>query len=354
MTRLPLHRAPSSGRSPRARALRLAALAASALLLAGAAPGRAAEPARAPRRVKLVASGREGGGRFVAGSLAAERRATLATRVAAQVRAVLVEEGQRVRAGQVVARLDDADLRGQLRAAESSLAAARAQQGRIQKLHAERAATQSELELATSQLAQAEAAVSAARASLGYTELRAPFDGTVQARRVHAGDLVGPGQPLVELEAGGLELQVTLSEEEAQGLRIGAPLRFEAGGRSGRAVVTALATGGDPLSHRRGLRARVVEGSGLASGDFARVELPGAGAGRPARAGLSVPRSAVVERGDLTGVFVLDGGRAELRWLAVGDAAGDRLPVRAGLAPGEQVIDAPGALRDGDPVEVAP
>ncbi|BDG10341.1 efflux RND transporter periplasmic adaptor subunit [Anaeromyxobacter paludicola] len=334
-------------------------VAALALLLAWVAPAiplAAPAGAPAPRPVRLVSSERPGAGRWVAGSLAAERRATLSTRLAAQVRQVAVEEGQRVRKGQLLVRLDDADLRGQCRAAETALAAARAQESRMQRLEAERAATRSELELAASQRAQAEAAVTAARASLGYTEIRAPFDGTVQARRVQAGDLVGPGQPLVELEAGGLEVQVTLSEEEAAGLRIGTRLRFQADGKDGRALVTGLATGADPLSHRRSLRARVVEGAaGLASGAFARVELPAAGGpAAAARAGLWVPRSAVVERGDLTGVFVLDRGRAELRWLAVGEAAGDRIPVRAGLAPGEQVIDAPGPLKDGEPVEVAP
>lgn len=346
----------SSASSPGSRSpLRLAAAAAASALLLGPALSGAAEPARPPPQVKLVSSGQSRGLRAVAGNLAAERRATLATRMAAHVKAVLVEEGQRVAAGQLVVRLDDADVRGQLRATETSLSAAQAQERRMRKLFAERAATQSELELATSQLAQAEAAVAAARSSLSYTEIRAPFAGTVQARRVQAGDMVGPGQPLVELEAGGLELQATLSEDEAQGLRIGSPLRFEAEGRQGRAVVTALAPGGDPLSHRRSLRARVVEGSGLLSGTFARIELAGGPGAQPARGGqVWVPRSAVVERGDLTGVFVLDGGRAELRWLAVGDAVGDRIPVRAGLSPGERVIDAPGALRDGEQVEVTP
>jgi hypothetical protein len=67
-----------------------------------------------------------------------------------------------------------------------------------------------------------------------------------------------------------------------------------------------------------------------------------------------LPRSAFVERGDLTGVFVAAGDRAELRWVSVGEPLGDRLAVRAGLRAGERVIDAPGALRDGQAIEVAP
>ena len=89
---------------------------------------------------------------------------------------------------------------------------------------------------------------------------------------------------------------------------------------------------------------------GLRSGTFARVELPGVPA-EPQAAW--VPKSAVVQRGDLTGVFVAENGLALLRWVALGEPAGGRYPVRAGLKPSEAVIDAPGALRDGQAVEVA-
>ena len=73
------------------------------------------------------------------------------------------------------------------------------------------------------------------------------------------------------------------------------------------------------------------------------------GAGGPRQV---VPRTAVVQRGDLSGVFVLADGRAALRWLRLGEPEGDQLPVLAGLAPGERVIAAPASLRDGQRVEV--
>jgi membrane fusion protein (multidrug efflux system) len=243
-------------------------------------------------------------------------------------------------------------------AARTALAAASAQESRMVKLAAARAATQAEVDQAKTGRAQAQAALSAALASLAQTQIRAPIAGVVQARRVNPGDFVGPGQPLVELEGDALEVLASLSEDEARGLAVGTEVRFEANGREGTARVTALSPGGDPLSHRRSLRAPVRTGrEGLRSGDFARLALPAA-AGRQGErkegADLWVPRSALVERGDLTGIFVASGGRAELRWLALGERTDDRVHVRAGLAPGEQVIDAPGPLRDGDAVEVAP
>ncbi len=324
-----------------------------ALVLLAAGVQASEPPAAPPAQVRIVRSGAPAGGVLAPATVVARKRATLSTRLAATVRWVAAEEGQRVSAGQLLVALADADVRGGLAAAETSLAAAAAHERRIRELTATRAATPAELEMAGAQRAQAEAAVAGARANLAHAEIRAPFAGTVQARRVDPGDLVGPGQPMVELEGDELELTASLSAREALGLAVGATLRFASGGGRGQAVVTALTPGGDPVSHRRGLRARVTSFEGeLRSGAFARLVLPGPGGA--AAGGVWVPRTALVSRGDLTGVFVASGGRAELRWLAMGEAAGDLVGVRAGLAPGEAVVDAPGALRDGQLVEVLP
>jgi membrane fusion protein (multidrug efflux system) len=324
-----------------------------AALLALAAPAAALARDRAPlptARVRLVGSEPAGAGRWVAANVRAARRATISTRLSATVDAVHVQEGSRVRAGQLLVSLADAELRGALDAARAALAGAAAHERRILELSKERAATPSEVEGAAAQRAQAEAAVAGARANLSHAEIRAPWAGTVQARRVEPGDLVGPGQPLVELEGGGLELVASVSEAEARGVSVGSTLRFRAGAADGSARVVALTPGGDPLSHRRGLEARVTSAPPeLRSGTFARIQVPAEG---DAPGAVWVPRSAVVERGDLTGVFVAASGRAELRWLSVGEAVGDHVPVRAGLRSEEAVIDAPGALRDGQPVEV--
>ncbi|MGC3999437.1 MAG: efflux RND transporter periplasmic adaptor subunit [Anaeromyxobacter sp.] len=325
-----------------------------AAALLAAPPARAGEPsaaAGAPARVRAVPAGAPGGAALVPASVIAAERATVSTRLAASVRAVHVREGQAVRAGDLLVSLSDDDVRGGLAAAQTGLAAAQAHERRIQALVAVRAATPAELELAQSQRAQAQAAVAGAQANLAYTGLRAPFAGVVQSRRVEPGDLVGPGQPLLLLEGKGLELTASLSADEARGVAVGQALTFHAGGLTGQAVVTSLTPGGDPLSYRRGLRASVKEPVGeLRSGAFARLELPAAAGA----AGVWVPQRALVQRGDLTGVFVAAGGKAELRWISPGEPAGDWVPIRAGVRPGETVIDAPGALRDGQPVEVQP
>jgi RND family efflux transporter MFP subunit len=317
------------------------------LALATAASG----PAPVPVRVRTVEASAGAPSRRVAGTVVATERATLSTRIAARVTRIRVREGDRVKRGALLVSLAAADVRGQVEAARASRDAAAAHERRIRALLAERAATPAELEQATAQRAQADAALAAAEATLGYAELRAPFSGTVQARRVEEGDFVSPGTPLLELTGGpGLEIQATLSEEEASGVRSGQRLSFDAGAVRGTAEVFAMAPGGDPASHRVAVRARLAgDVTGLRSGAFARLALPATGAPDA----ISIPRSAVVERGDLTGAFVVESGRARLRWLALGEPAGDRVGVRAGLRPGERVVDAPGALVDGAPVEAS-
>ena len=298
--------------------------------------------------VTLVAQGAPDGGAWVAATLQSTRTAMIGTRMAAQVRRVPVQEGQRVAAGALLISLGDEDLQGQLKAAETGLATIQAHHRRIQALQAQKASTLAELEQVTAQVAQAQAGVDALKANIGYTQLRAPFSGVVQSRKVNEGDFVGPGMPLLELIGDGeQELVATLSDQEAKGLKAGAKVKFEAEGVQGEAQITGLAPGGDPYSHKGTLRAKVLKPKGLRQGSFARILVAGV-----AVEGLSVPRSALVQRGELTGVFIAKEGRAELRWLSLGEGAGSYLPVRSGLKAGESIIDQPGALQDGQPIEL--
>ena len=298
--------------------------------------------------VSLVAQGSPDGGAWVAATLQSTRTATMSTRMAAQVRRVMAQEGQRVAAGTLLISLGDEDLQGQLKAAETGLATIEAHHRRIQALQAQRASTIAELEQVQAQVAQAQAGVDSLKANIAYTQIRAPFSGVVQSRKVNEGDFVGPGMPLLELVGDGeQELVATLSEDEAKGLKVGAKVKFNSEGVDGEAQITGMAPGGDPYSHKGTLRAKVLKPKGLRQGSFARILASGLTV-----EGLSVPRTALVQRGELSGVFIAKDGHAELRWLSLGEATGSFLPVRSGLKQGEQVIDHPGALQDGQPIEV--
>ena len=299
--------------------------------------------------VSLVAQGSPEGGAWVAATLQSTQTAMMSTRMAAQVRRVLVQEGQHVAAGTLLIALGDEDLQGQLKAAETGLTTVEAYHRRIKTLQAQKASTSVELEQVEAQVAQAQAGVTALKANIAYTQIRAPFNGVVQSRKVNEGDFVGPGMPLLELVGEGeQELVATLSDQESKGLKAGAKVKFESESVEGEALITGLAPGGDPYTHKGTLRAKVLKPKGLRQGSFARILVPGL-----AVEGVSVPCTALVQRGELTGVFVAKDGHAELRWISLGEGAGSFLPVRSGLKSGEKIIDQPGALQDGQPIELS-
>jgi RND family efflux transporter MFP subunit len=246
----------------------------------------------------------------------------------------------------VVVRLDDAALRASVAAAEAGLKAAESDLARTRALLEKGAATPRELEQVTAQAEGARAQLTGARDNLSYAVLRAPFPGRIAARRVNLGDVVNPGMPLVEIEGeGGLELRATVEPEIAATLKPGAMVKARVDGQAGplAAKVTAVAPSGDPTTHRFEVKADLPSAPGLRAGLFARLVVP-AVAAEPR---ITVPPSAVFERGGLTGVFVVSDGRAHLRWVAPGARDGDSLEIRAGVEAGERVVLEPASLVDG-------
>lgn len=311
-------------------------------------------PAGPARDVATAEVARAGGTGEVAvpGTVQARRRAALSARTPASVVELPYQEGQWVKAGAVVVRLDDAAQQAAVAAAEAGVKAVQADLDRTRALLEKGAATPRELEQQTAAASAAQAQLTAARDQLSYSALRAPFAGRVAARRVNLGDVVNPGNPLIEIEGeGGLELRAAVESSLAASIRPGAKLRAIVDGQGAplTATVTAVAPSGDPTTHRFEVKADLAGAEGLRAGLFARLLVPGGAA--PAR--LFVPAATVFERGGLTGVFVVVDGRARLRWIAPGAREGDRVEVRAGLEAGERVVIEPGDLVDGAPVRVA-
>ncbi len=281
------------------------------------------------------------------------QRAQLSTRVMGNVRRVLVEEGQPVRRGQTLVELDREDVqsrieqsRAMLQAAASRMNNAKVYYERIAKLHEQQSASRQQLDNARTQYESAQAEESAAHSrvreagsNLGYTVIAAPFDGVISEKRVQAGDLASPGQPLLTVEAQErLKVRTTVSEQELGAIAVGDTVRVETdlpGAKPLRAVVETIDPGGDPRTRRFAVKLVLLDqGEGCRSGMFARVFF---------RTGdeqaVAVPDSAVVRRGQLTGLYVVDDrGLSRLRWVQLGRRADQRVTVLSGLAPGDRVI----------------
>jgi RND family efflux transporter MFP subunit len=314
-------------------------------------PAVAQEPARKVRVAAVVRSGGEGLAPVPA-VVAARQRATLASRVPTTVVALPFREGERVSEGAVVVRLDVVALRSAEAAAEAAWKAADTDLARTEALLAKNAATPRERDEASARAAGARAALLGVRDQLSYAVLRAPFAGVVAARPVHVGDVVSPGMPLLEIEGdGGLEVRATLEGALAASVSRGQRLEAEVDGQGAPVPVTvrSISPAADPATHRVDVRADLAPGPGLRSGLFARLLVP-----RPGDAVLTVPSAAIVQRGGLTGVFVVSEDRARLRWVAVGESRAGATELRAGAAAGERVVLDPAGLVDGARVEAAP
>jgi RND family efflux transporter MFP subunit len=189
--------------------------------------------------------------------------------------------------------------------------------------------------------------VQASREALAYAVLRAPFAGVVAEQPVHVGDVVAPGAPLIVIEGeGGWEVVASLSRAQAAAVRVKGVVPVEVDGIAQplSAVVRVLSPAGDPATHRFELRADLPAAPAVRSGLFARVAVPGV---EEAEERLMVPASAVLDRGGLSGLYVVSDGRARLRWVALGSRAGDVVEVRAGAEAGERVVLEPAGLADG-------
>jgi RND family efflux transporter MFP subunit len=317
-----------------------------------ATPKVSARPAGPARKVRTAAVVRSGGSREVAmpGAVQARNRAALSARIPASVTALPYQEGQWVPAGAVVVRLADAPVRSAVAAAEAAGAAAESDLERTRALVKEGVAAPRELERMTAAASAARAQLLAARDALSYSTLRAPFAGRIAARRVHVGDVVSPGIALVEIEGeGGLELRATVESRVAATLSPGVKVKALVDGQPGplTATVTALAPSGDPTTHRFELEADLPAAPGLRAGLFARLLVPSV----DAEPRLTVPATALLERGGLTGLFVVREGPARLRWVAAGAPDGGTVEIRAGVEAGERVVLDPAGLADGAVVQ---
>ncbi len=295
---------------------------------------------------------------LVSGNLAAlpNRDAKIAALVPGRIQSVLVNEGDAVSAGQVLAQLDSASLQDQLRQAEGAVAQARANVENA-KLSAERnenllqrgVASRKDVEDARTLLSvnqallkQAEAARSAAQAQVARAALRAPFAGTVVHRFLGAGEQVdgASGQPVLEVaDISALELLGTVPASRLSEILKGTQFSFQTPqvpDATFRARVVAVLPAVDPVTGNGTLRLRIDNGQRLLKlGMFVSVELP---LNEPARA-LVVPRQAVYpdEAGE-PHVYKVSGDDAEFVPVELGAQTKDSVQILSGLQEGDKII----------------
>jgi RND family efflux transporter MFP subunit len=330
--------------------------AASALLGLAAATVCAAPPA--VPTVVVGAAARSAG--FESdGSLQAVQQSTLAAQVSGNVLALAVKAGDRVRAGQTLARIDERDVQSGLLQREAAVTQAEAEARnarthleRTRELQAKGFISQAALDVADTQLKSAQAGVQQAQAARaqaalarGFATVSAPFDAVVLATHIEVGDLAAPGRPVATVYAPG-RMRAVVQLPSSRSALARAASRIEVQLPDGRWVAPVDRSelpGADPVAQTVEWRLDLppAVAAGLLPGQAVRVRFDGAQAAAPAAGRLTVPAAAVLRRGELTAVYAVDGKQFVLKPVRLGTSAGDAVDVLAGLKPGERIaIDA--------------
>lgn len=294
---------------------------------------------------------------------------TLEARVSGRLTRLMRREGESFHGGATLAEFAAPEAAAALAAARARLAAAivadeRAsrQEARFDSLYGRGVVALRELEVAQTAARAAGAERAAATAELerwaSGTRLVAPFDGVVVRRHADPGSDVGAGAPILTLRSNAVgEIAVDVPESWSNALE-GATVAVAPGDGAWREARITRAEGMiDASSRSRRIYVTPRDGTPAhEAGAFARVRITGRIAGDSTAAAptpVLVPARALLGRGALDGVYVVENGRARLRWIRLGPAVNGEVEVAAGLAPGDTVVLVPHLVRDGRRVRTA-
>lgn len=280
----------------------------------------------------------------------AVRSATLAAQIAGRVTEIRVEPGQAVKKGEVLLSIDARELAGMDAAGQASLAQAAAQWQRSQQLYQQKFISRSALDQAELTYKAAQGNAGASGASLSYARVSAPFGGVIGERLIEPGEMAAPGRALLSVhDPASLRVIASVPQSRLPALKAQAGTKavvevVESGRRMAVKRVEVLPTV-DPVSHTVTLRLYLADGeTGLAPGMAVRAHVLTGSAEK-----LVVPAQAVVRRGEVSGVYVLDNAATSstsatnatpprLRQVRLGEVLPDgRIEVLAGLNSGERV-----------------
>lgn len=288
----------------------------------------------------------------ITGTVRPVQRAQLAAKVMGTIEEMPVTLGQRVAAGDLLVRISVGEITARLAQAQAQFNVAQRDLARERDLLGKGASTADMVRGLEDRYAMTQAMVREAEVMLGYAAVRAPFAGVIARELANVGDLAAPGYPLVEIEGtDAFQIEAALPDSLTANLTTGSTLTVDAGGVTFTAPLAELSSAADPSVRSVLAKLTVPAGVPVRSGQFVRVQVPGA----PVRV-LHVPAAALAPLGQMERVFVAgEGNRAVLRLVKSGARAGDRIEILSGLDAGERVvINPPAGLREGQPLEILP
>ena len=308
-------------------------------------------------------SSTSGGAISATGTVVSDQLARPSSKTGGLLSAVLVREGDDVRRGQTLARLDATELTAAVAQAEAGLDKARRDLTRVEALFADSVATRTQRDDARTGVTLAERQLEAIQFNRERNVITAPISGRILQKLANAGETIGPGMPIAIIQgtaAGDWRVRVGLTDAQWAATSVGqrATVSFDAfPGKRFAARLTERASAADPANGTFPIEVKLSEQPpSLAAGLVAKVELQREAAPAGAKANtIEVPLTALGRiNGKRAEVFVIRAQAARARDVQLGATRGGTIEVLSGLELGDQLITTGVAwLRDGDPVQLA-
>lgn len=313
------------------------------------------------------------GGINASGQIEALNSISISTRLMGRITKIYVKVGDNVKQGQLLAAISSEDLTAkkaqadaQIAGAQAELATARKDFDRYNTLFSRQSATASELDNATLRLKGATARLEASQqmrreidASDSYAHLSAPFTGVVTQKLMDEGSLATPGTPILALGQNGiLRVSTTVAENDIPRIRKGdkAVISIRSTGTIATGFISEIgissaAAGQYPVKINLPPDIQKNVYAGMYVNVF--IPLKEQGAADSQNKTVLIPRSALLHKDQLTGIYTIGNNHtALLRWIRTGKEIGDSIEVLSGLGPGESfILKASDRLYDGAPIQ---
>jgi multidrug efflux pump subunit AcrA (membrane-fusion protein) len=313
------------------------------------------------------------------GTVHSRKTAVLSSKSVGIITSIAVREGDKVTRGQTLVEIDNRDVRADLsgaeaaaeetewalKGAESAIAAANGRRDfaaatfrRYESLLPRGSVTPQEYDEANSKYkvanaevnqaeenlralkakqAQARAKVAYSQTLLSYTRVTAPFEGVVTSKTAEVGALASPGSPLLTVEElGRYRLEAEVGESSVAFVRVGniVPVRINSLAKELSGTIAEIVPVADPQTRTFTVKIELPPDPNIRSGLYAKTYIHSI-----SKKALLVPETAIIQRGQLVGVYVVDkSGLARLRLVTAGKRYDKRLEILSGLSPAERII----------------
>ena len=268
------------------------------------------------------------------GSVASDHKVSISAQISGYIKALDVREGDQVKAGQVLLKIDPTDAKQAYLQAKADLKDAKTDWQRFEELQASGAVSSQKVDKAKLRYDVAKSNVARAENQLSYAEVRSPVDGVIVEKRLSVGDLASPGMPILTIEdPNSLLVSTYVSEGYISKIHTGDAVDITIASlhKTFEGTVRQVVQAANPVSHQFLVKVALKADADIHPGMFAQ-----AGFRVGERAALLIPQAVIQSRAGLNAVYVVNAQHiAQYRLIRLGQSMGDKVEVVAGLQAGD-------------------